>query len=291
MNEKVKAPPESHVPEIISKLVTPQEAEMLLALPATPKELAERIGMDEDACKTRMDDWVSKGLVLSFVKDRQLQYFFARSLGQLSDATSAAVFNQPDWPVREEVLQLWERSRERNIELARERGIGFHTDACLGGFILPWAEKLGYDIPPFDFRLPGITSMSADTHKFGYALKGTSVVLYRGLDLRHYQYFKNTDWPGGVYFTPTFAGSRPGALSAVCWAAMVSTGEDGYIESTSKILEAAKFIKEGIEDIPELHILGDPLWVIAFSSKELDIYEIMQFMAEKNWNLNGLQNP
>jgi len=110
-------------------------------------------------------------------------------------------------------------------ELAREKGIGFHTDACLGGFVLPWAEKLGYAVPPFDFRLPGVTSMSADTHKYGYAAKGTSVVLYRGLELRHFQYYTATDWPGGLYFSPTFAGSRPGALSAMCWAAMVSLGE------------------------------------------------------------------
>ena len=87
-------------------------------------------------------------------------------------------------------------------------GIGFHTDACLGGFVLPWAEKLGYPVPPFDFRVPGVTSMSCDTHKFGYAAKGTSVVLYRDPDLRAYQYYRTADWPGGLYFSPTFAGSR-----------------------------------------------------------------------------------
>ena len=80
-------------------------------------------------------------------------------------------------------------------ELARAAGAGFHSDACLGGFLLPWAARLGYDVPPFDFRLPGVTSMSADTHKFGYAAKGTSVVLYRGAELRHHQYFTFTDWP------------------------------------------------------------------------------------------------
>jgi sphinganine-1-phosphate aldolase len=176
-------------------------------------------------------------------------------------------------------------------ELARRNGIGFHTDACLGGFILPWAEELGYEVPPFDFRLAGVTSMSVDTHKFGYASKGTSVVLYRGYELRHYQYFKATDWPGGVYFTPTLAGSRPGALSAACWAAMLSTGRNGYLDATRKVLETADTIKEGIRRIPELFILGDPLWVIAFGSKNLDIYEVMEHMAEKGWSLNGLQNP
>ena len=150
--------------------------------------------------------------------------------------------------------------------LALEAGIGFHSDACLGGFVLPWAERLGRYVPPFDFRLPGVTSMSADTHKYGYAAKGTSVVLYRGQELRHAQYFTATDWPGGLYFSPTFAGSRPGALSAACWAAMVSLGEEGYLEATQRILETAGQIKEGIRAIPELSILGDPMWVIAFAS-------------------------
>ena len=112
-------------------------------------------------------------------------------------------------------------------EIARERGICFHVDACLGGFVLPWAEKLGYPVPEFDFRLPGVTSISADTHKFGYAAKGTSVILYRTPELRRYQYYTISDWPGGLYFSPTFAGSRPGALSATCWATMLSLGEDG----------------------------------------------------------------
>lgn len=176
-------------------------------------------------------------------------------------------------------------------ELARSRGIGFHTDACLGGFVLPWAERLGYPVPPFDFRLPGVTSMSADTHKYGYASKGTSVVLYRGLNLRHYQYFKTTDWPGGIYFTPTFAGSRPGALAAACWAAMVSNGQDGYMKAARRILETADDIKRRLRTIKGLKILGDPLWVIAFGSDEVDIYEVVENMTGLGWNLNTLQYP
>jgi len=136
-----------------------------------------------------------------------------------------------------------------------------------------------------------VTSISADTHKYGYASKGTSVILYRGLNLRHYQYFKTTDWPGGVYFTPTFAGSRPGALSAACWAALVANGKDGYMESARKILETANTIKEGIKSIRGLRIFGDPLWVIAFGSDELDVYEVVGRMTERGWNLNALQNP
>jgi glutamate/tyrosine decarboxylase-like PLP-dependent enzyme len=180
---------------------------------------------------------------------------------------------------------------EELSELARKKGIGFHTDACLGGFILPWAEKLGYDIAPFDFRLPGVTSISADTHKYGYAAKGTSVVLYRNHDLRHYQYYKVGDWPGGLYFSPTFAGSRPGALSAACWAAMLSMGENGYLDASKRILETGTKIREGILAIPGLHVLGDPLWVIAFGSDDLNIYSVMDFMTKRHWNLNGLHKP
>ena len=176
-------------------------------------------------------------------------------------------------------------------ELARERHVGFHTDACLGGFILPWAEKLGYPVPPFDFRLPGVTSISVDTHKYGYAAKGTSVVLYRDLELRHYQYYTTADWPGGLYFSPTFAGSRPGALSAACWAAMLSLGESGYLEATRKILETAAYIRKEIETIPDLYVLGDPLYVIAFASRTLDIYQVMEYMARRGWSLNGLHRP
>lgn len=180
---------------------------------------------------------------------------------------------------------------EELSEIARERGIGFHTDGCLGGFLLPWAEKLGYKVPPFDFRLPGVTSISADTHKYGYAAKGTSVVLYRGQDLRHFQYFTTTDWPGGFYCSPTLAGSRPGALSAACWASMVATGEEGYLEAARGILETAAAIKRGVAEIPGLQVIGDPLFVIAFTSPQLDVYRVMDAMTDRGWSLNGLYKP
>ncbi len=180
---------------------------------------------------------------------------------------------------------------EEMSEIARENGIGFHTDACLGGFVLPWAEKLGYPVPAFDFRLPGVTSISVDTHKYGYAAKGTSVILYRGHDLLHSQYYTASDWPGGLYFSPTFAGSRPGALIAACWAALTSIGVDGYMEATKKILETAEKIKAGIRQIPELRVLGDPLFVVAFASDTLDIYKVLDYMSRKGWSLNGLHKP
>ncbi|HEX9762471.1 MAG TPA: aminotransferase class V-fold PLP-dependent enzyme [Acidimicrobiia bacterium] len=176
-------------------------------------------------------------------------------------------------------------------DMARERGAGFHTDACLGGFILPWAARLGYDVPPFDFQLPGVTSMSADTHKYGYAAKGTSVVMYRGRELRRHQYFVATDWPGGLYYSPTMAGSRPGALVATAWAAMLSMGEQGYMEATRSIFETGARIRAGIEAMDGLRVLGDPLWVIAYTSDTVNIYEVMAQMANRGWSLNGLHQP
>lgn len=180
---------------------------------------------------------------------------------------------------------------EEMSAIALEHKIGFHTDSCLGGFVVPWAEKLGYPVPKIDFRNKGVTSMSVDTHKYGYAAKGTSVVLYRNHKLRHYQYYTATDWPGGLYFSPSFAGSRPGALSAACWATMLSVGEKGYLEATQKILDTAAVVKEGIKAIPELKILGKPLWVIAFTSDELNIFQLLDAMSSRGWSLNGLHHP
>ena len=175
--------------------------------------------------------------------------------------------------------------------LALEHGIGFHTDACLGGFILPWAEKLGYDIPAFDFRLPGVTSISVDTHKYGYAAKGTSVILYRGTDLRHYQYFSVTDWPGGFYVSPTFAGSRPGALIAAAWAAMVSMGEQGYLDAARSILETTSWMNNELRKITEIEVIGEPPFMVTFKSDSLNVYQILEFMTRRGWGLSGLHLP
>lgn len=182
---------------------------------------------------------------------------------------------------------------EELAAIALERGIGLHTDACLGGFVLPWAVKLGYDVPGFDFRVPGVTSMSCDTHKYGYAAKGTSVVLYRDNELRHNQYYTATEWPGGIYASPTFAGSRPGGLSAACWAALVSIGEAGYMRATKAILETAATFKAGLAEIDELEMIGDPLFCIAFKSKtdDLDIFRVLDALSERRWSLNGLHHP
>jgi len=217
--------------------------------------------------------------------DADFKADIAKTKAAVTDNTIVIVGSAPQFPhgVIDPIEQL--------SELARENDVGFHTDACLGGFVLPFAEKLGYDIPVFDFRLPGVTSISIDTHKYGYAAKGSSVILYRSRELRRYQFYTTADWPGGLYLSPTFAGSRAGALSATAWATMVALGEEGYLDIVRRILETGAAIKKGIEAIPELYILGNPLWDIAFSSKTVDIYKIMDFMGTRQWSLNGLQMP
>ena len=175
--------------------------------------------------------------------------------------------------------------------IAREHDIGLHVDGCLGGFILPWGEKLGYEIPRFDFRVDGVTSISADTHKYGYALKGSSVLLYRNSDLRRYQYFNFTGWPGGVYLSPGLSGSRSGGIVAATWAAMVSLGEKGYLEIAAKIFETAAAIRDGIETIPELEVIGNPTFLVAFRSPGLNMYHVNDALIEKGWRLNALQLP
>ncbi len=218
--------------------------------------------------------------------DDQFRADMGAMAAALTERTAVVVGSAPTFPhgVIDPIPEI--------AALAAERGAGCHVDACLGGFILPWAERLGYPVPAFDFRLPGVTSMSADTHKYGYAAKGTSVVLYRGKELRQFQYYTVTDWPGGLYLSPTLAGSRPGALSAACWAAMVSIGEDGYLEAVRRILSTGAHIRNGVAAIPGLRVLGEPLWVTAFAADEgLDVYQVMENMSHRGWSLNGLQLP
>lgn len=176
-------------------------------------------------------------------------------------------------------------------EIALNHDIGFHVDGCLGGFILPWIEKLGYDIPVFDFRLPGVTSMSADTHKYGFGLKGTSVVLYRNKDLRQYQFFSVPDFSGGIYVSSSSSGSRSGGLTASTWASMVYLGEEGYMKAARKMMTVADHIKNGIKEIPELTLIGEPTFVISFCSKEIDVFHVNDFMKTKGWRFNVLQLP
>ena len=170
--------------------------------------------------------------------------------------------------------------------LAFKKKIPLHVDCCLGSFLVPFLDKAGFETELFDFRLKGVTSISCDTHKYGFAPKGNSTVLYRSKELRTYQYFISPDWAGGVYASPNMAGSRPGALIAGCWVSMMSVGEAGYVKACHEIVGATKNVIDAIKSnqalAGDLDVIGNPLVsVVAFRSKTLDIYDIADGMSGK----------
>jgi sphinganine-1-phosphate aldolase len=182
-------------------------------------------------------------------------------------------------------------------KLAVKRRIPLHVDCCLGSFLVPFLDRAGFETELFDFRLKGVTSISCDTHKYGFAPKGNSTVLYRTSQLRSYQYFVDPSWSGGVYASPGIAGSRPGALIAACWASLMSVGEAGYMDSCVRIVGATKQLAERIRNgspvlAAELEILGRPLVsVVAFRARSLNVYDIADAMTARGWHLNALQDP
>ena len=176
-------------------------------------------------------------------------------------------------------------------EIAGERGVGLHVDGCLGGFILPFGQELGYEIPLFDFRVPGVTSISADTHKYGYSLKGTSTLLFRDKALRNSQYFFLTDWSGGKYCSPGMEGSRSGGLLAATWASLVSLGREGYSGYAKEIFDASAVMQVAVRSHRELEMVGEPTFLFSFTSNEFDVYHVNDFMRLRGWRFNGQQYP
>jgi sphinganine-1-phosphate aldolase len=175
--------------------------------------------------------------------------------------------------------------------IALEHEIGLHVDSCLGGFILPFGRELGYNIKPFDFSVPGVTTISADTHKYGYALKGTSVLSFADQGLRDGQYFFLTDWSGGKYCSPGMDGSRSGGLLAATWAAMVHLGRSGYRRYADAIFSTSAAMQEAVLSHPSLRIMGDPSFLFSFTSDQYDVYHVNDFLRTKGWRLNGQQYP
>ena len=182
---------------------------------------------------------------------------------------------------------------EEIAKLGKQYNIPVHVDACLGGFLNPFVADAGYKVDErFDFSVPGVTSITADTHKYGYAPKGTSVVMYANNELRRYQYFVTPNWPGGLYASPTILGSRPGGVIADCWAALIYHGHEGYVSKTKAILEVTRyFIKEAAK-IQGLKICGSPkLSVVALTSDDFNIFLLSDNLTQKGWNVNVLQFP
>ncbi|MFA5079485.1 MAG: aspartate aminotransferase family protein [Dehalococcoidia bacterium] len=181
---------------------------------------------------------------------------------------------------------------EKMAAVAAKKGVWFHVDSCVGGFILPFIEKLGYPIPPFDFRVPGVMSMSADVHKYGYIAKGASTITYRNGDLRKYQLFVYTDWNGGVYATPAISGARSGGPVAAAWSVMKFLGREGYMRLAKDAMEATRLLMDGIKRIPGLYIVGDPpATTFAVGSDTLNIYALGDAMKARGWNIDSQHMP
>jgi glutamate/tyrosine decarboxylase-like PLP-dependent enzyme len=178
--------------------------------------------------------------------------------------------------------------------LAQRRGVPLHVDACLGGFLLPFVEELGGDVQPFDFRVPGVQSMSADVHKYGFAAKGASVVLYRDMDVLKHQFFVSVDWPGGLFASPALLGTRPGGSIAAAWAAMMAMGRKGYLDNARTIMRIARKLLDGIRAIPELQVIGDPpMSVFAYGAKSrrLNIFAVGDQLERRGWHIDRIQRP
>jgi glutamate/tyrosine decarboxylase-like PLP-dependent enzyme len=167
-----------------------------------------------------------------------------------------------------------------------------HVDACVGGFMLPFVRRLGFPVPDFDFRVPGVTSISADLHKYGYAAKGASLILYRNREIRRHQFFAAMDWPGGIYASPTMSGTRPAGPIAASWALMKYLGEEGYLRIVETVMKTTTAIREGVDHLNGVKILGNPeMSLLALASDEFNIYEVGDEMTARGWYLDRQQYP
>jgi sphinganine-1-phosphate aldolase len=177
-------------------------------------------------------------------------------------------------------------------QIAKEHGLLCHVDACVGGFMLPFVRTLGYPVPDFDFSVSGVTSISVDLHKYAYAAKGASVILYRNKALRRHQFFVSTDWSGGIYASPTMTGTRPGGAIAAAWAVMNHLGEEGYLAIADTVMKTVTKLRHGIEATEGVCVLGDPaMSVLAIGSDRLNVYEIGDELTLRGWHMDRQQHP
>lgn len=179
-------------------------------------------------------------------------------------------------------------------EIAVAAGVPLHVDACVGGYILPFIEKAGMALPPWDFRVPGVSSISADIHKYGFAAKGASCILYRKPETFKHQVFVYENWPGGIFASPALLGTRPGGAYAAAWAALQANGEEGYTELARRTMDATKRLAAGINAISGLEILGKPqtsLFSYRSNDGGVNIFAVGDRMEEKGWHIDRLQRP
>lgn len=168
--------------------------------------------------------------------------------------------------------------------LALEHGLLLHVDGCMGGFLLPYFKRLGRDIPDFDFSVPGVTSMSMDFHKYAFAAKGASVVLYRSKELRRYQIYACSNWTGYTIINPTVQSTKSAGPLAAAWAVLHFFGEAGYLEIARQVLDATQRIADAIDRMDDLRLLGRPdMNLVAFTSDTVSVFHVIDEMKARGW--------
>ncbi len=173
---------------------------------------------------------------------------------------------------------------EEMAAIAKKHDVLFHTDACMGGFLLPFLKRLGEDVPPFDFSVDGVTSISMDLHKYAYTPKGASVVLYRSKDIRKYQIFSYAGWTGYTMVNTTIQSTKSTGPLAAAWATLQYVGEERYLEFAQKKLEATKKVVDFVESHPDLRLMAKPeMTLVAFTSDTVNIFHIIDEMNLKGW--------
>jgi sphinganine-1-phosphate aldolase len=176
--------------------------------------------------------------------------------------------------------------------IAKKAGILCHVDSCLGGFLVPFYKQLNFLSKKFDFSVDGVTSISADVHKYGYANKGCSLILYRNRELRKLQYYACTEWSGGMYCSPSISGSRSGAIIAQAWASLMVLGREGYMDSAKILAQSHRELLDGLHEMKEIEVLGEPdACIIAFRTRNIDVYQLADAIEKKGWEVTRLQKP
>ncbi len=179
-------------------------------------------------------------------------------------------------------------------KIAKKHNIPLHVDSCVGGYILPFIEMNGGNVPLWDFRVEGVTSISADIHKYGFAAKGASCILYRNIEYFKHQVFVNESWPGGMFASPAFLGTRPGGAYAAAWAAIQANGVEGYKALAKKTVEVAEKLKKGITDIGCFEIIGSPiasLFAYKSTDSSVNVFALGDVMEKKGWHIDRIQRP
>lgn len=172
--------------------------------------------------------------------------------------------------------------------VAQNHNLLFHVDGCVGGLHLSFMRKLGYNVTDFDFTVPGVTSISTDLHKYGYAAKGCSAIMYRSKDIRKYQIFACTDTTAYTLINPTVLSTKSGGPMAGAWAILNFWGEEGYLRIIKEVQEATKRLIEGINAIPGLRVLGQPaMCMFSFASDEINVYQLGDEMNKRGWYIQG----